>query len=192
MRGALRSGCSCAKVSRKKEVSPVQGGDIGRKLMKLNMSRTTLGVIFFAAIVSLVPSAQAGQCSQAGSAGNFGFTLTGVVILGTSPVPIAAVGRAALDAAGNVSGTESRSVGGGFADETFSGTYTVDADCTGTATLRFYESGQLARTSVLSIIFDSNEREIRMVQKSLQLPTGAFLPVVITVEAKRIFTNDED
>jgi hypothetical protein len=138
------------------------------------------------------PAARAGHCSLGSSAGNYGFTLTGVVITGTGPVPIAAVGRAALDTAGNVSGTESRSVGGGFADETFSGTYTVNSDCTGTAALKFYESGQLARTSVLSIVFDNNSREIRMVQKSLQLPNGAFLPVVITVEARRISFEDED
>jgi hypothetical protein len=30
-----------------------------------------------------------------------------------------------------------------------------------------------------------------MVQKSLQLPNGAFLPVVITVEARRISFEDE-
>ena len=107
------------------------------------------------------------------------------------PVTIAAVGRASLDATGIASGTESRSVGGEFADETFTGTYSVNADCTGTATINFYESGQLVRTSVLSMVFDANNREIRMVQKSLQLPDGAFLPVVVTVEAKRIFTEDD-
>ena len=115
-----------------------------------------------------------------------------VVIPGAVPVPIAAVGKAALDADGNVSGTESRSVGGGFADETFTGTYAVNPDCTGTTTLNFYESGVLVRTTVLSIVFDDHEREIRMVQKSLQLPNKAFLPVVITVEARRISTEDED
>jgi hypothetical protein len=83
-------------------------------------------------------------------------------------------------------------VGGGFADETFTGTYTVNSDCTGTATLTFYESGQLVRTSILSIIFDGNSREIRMVQKSLQLPNGAFLPVVITVDARKITFEVED
>jgi len=154
------------------------------------MKRTILNVIsgafFIIALSGIAPAAQAGQCSLVRSAGGYGFTLTGVVILPTGAVPIAAVGRADLDAAGNVSGTESRSVGGGFADETFTGTYTVNADCTGTTTLRFSESGQLVRTSVLSIVFDNNSREIRMVQKSLQLPNSAFLPVVITVEARRI------
>lgn len=160
--------------------------------MKRAIFKGICGALFLAALVGITPTSQAGQCTLERSAGGYGFTLTGVVILPTGPVPIAAVGRAALDAAGNVSGTESRSVGGGFADETFTGTYTVNADCTGTTTIKFYESGQLVRTSVLSIIFDNNSREIRMVQKSLQLPNGAFLPVVITVEARRIFFEVED
>jgi hypothetical protein len=136
------------------------------------------------------PSASATHCSLAMSSGNYGFTLTGVVILPAGAVPIAAVGKAVLDSTGNARGTESRSVGGGFADETFNGTYTVNPDCTGSATLNFYESGQLVRTSVLSLIFDAHGHEIRMVQKSLQLPTGDFLPVVITVSATRIGEED--
>ena len=160
--------------------------------MKRAFHSMLLGAIFLAALAGITPTAQAAQCSPGSSAGNFGFTLTGLVILPTGPVPIAAVGRATLDSAGNASGAESRSVGGGFADETFNGTFTVNADCTGTATLKFYESGQLVRTSVLLLVFDNNSREIRMVQKSLQLPNGVFLPVVITVEARRISVQDED
>ncbi len=159
--------------------------------MKLNLARTTVGIILIAILASLAPAAHAASCSLTGTAGKYGFTLTGVVILGTGPVPIAAVGRASLDAAGNVSGTESRSVGGGFADETFAGTYTVNPDCTGTATIDFFESGHLVRTSVLSLVFDNNQREIRMVQKSLTLPNSVSLPVVITVEARRIFSEDD-
>jgi hypothetical protein len=159
--------------------------------MKLNLLRFMYAITLSCMLVSLAPSARAARCSSPGVAGNYGFTLSGQVILSTGPVPIAAVGRAILDAGGNVSGSESRSVGGGFADETFAGSYAVNVDCTGTATIRFYESGQLVRTSVLSLIFDNNQREIRMVQKSLQLPNGAFLPVVITVEARRVF-EDED
>ncbi len=160
--------------------------------MKLNLARTTVGIILFAAVVALAPGAHAKSCSLAGTAGKFGFTLTGVVILPTGPVPVAAVGRATLDAAGNVTGTESRSLGGGFADETLTGTYTVNPDCTGTATIDFFQSGQLVRTSVLSFVFDNNQREIRMVQKSLTLPNNVSLPVVITVEARRIFSEEDD
>ena len=143
-------------------------------------------VLFFAVATPDLLADDHNRCSYQSVAGKYGFTLTGVVILPTGPVLIAAVGRAVLDAAGSASGTESRSVGGGFADETFTGTYAVNPDCTGSTTISFYESGQLVRTSVLSLVFDNNEREIRMVQKSLELPTGVFLPVVITVEARRI------
>ena len=160
--------------------------------MKRTILNAICGLFFLGALTAITPAAQAGHCSLSGSAGSYGFKLSGVVILPTGAAPIAAVGRANLDAAGDVSGTEARSVGGGFADETFTGTYTVNADCTGTTTLNFYESGQLVRTSVLSIVFDSNSRQIRMVQKSLQLPNGVFLPVVITVDAKRIFFEVED
>jgi hypothetical protein len=148
-------------------------------------------MLLLAAFGCIAPASQAGQCSLAGTAGKYGLTLTGTLILPTGPVPIAAVVRATLDAAGNATGAESRNVGGGFADETFTGTYTVNPDCTGTATINFYESGQLVRTSVLSLIFDNNQREVRMVQKSLQLPNGAFVPIVATVQGKRIFSEDD-
>jgi hypothetical protein len=160
--------------------------------MKRIIFNAICAAIFMVASVGVTPIAKAGQCSYRTSAGSFGFTLTGEVILPTGPVPIAAVGRANLESSGDVTGTESRNVGGGFADETFTGKYTVNADCTGTATLTFYESGQLVRISILSIIFDGNSREIRMVQKSLQLPNGAFLPVVITVDARKITFEVED
>jgi hypothetical protein len=131
-------------------------------------------------------------CSIGGAQGKYGFTLTGTVILPTGAVPIAAVGRVALNANGTVAGTESRSVGGGSADETFTGTYTVNSDCTGSATVSFYEAGQLVRISVLSIVFDDHQNEIRMLQKSLQLPDGSFLPVVITVQARKILAEDDN
>jgi len=134
--------------------------------------------------------AQAGQCSQETAAGKYGFTLTGWLILPTGAVPAAAVGQASVDTKGNVTGTEARSVGGGYADESLSGILSVNSDCTGSMTLNFYEGGQLVRTSVLSIVFVDNQRELRMVQKSLTLPNGTPLPVVITVNAKRIKAED--
>ena len=149
------------------------------------------GTLITMALLGQGPAAQAAQCSQSRVAGKYGFTLNGVVILPTGAVPIAAVGKAVLDADGSVSGTEARSVGGSYADETFTGTYTVNADCTGTTTLQFFESGNLVRTSVLSIVFDNNQREIRMVQKSLTLPNGVAPPVVITVEARRMSTDED-
>lgn len=142
------------------------------------------------AMLVFCSTANAGQCSQGGAAGKYGFTLTGWLIVSTGAVPAAAVGQASVDAKGNVTGTEARSVGGGYADETLSGTISVNSDCTGSMTLNFYDAGQLVRTSVLSIVFVDNQRELRMVQKSLTLPNGAAIPVVITVDAKRISDDD--
>ncbi len=152
-----------------------------------------LATAFFSTLCASAPSsAQAGRCSMRSGAGNYGFTLTGVVILPTGAVPIAAVGRATVDADGGVSGTESRTVGDGFAEETLAGTFVVNPDCTGTITLKFYESGQLVRTSTLTTVTDDDSKEIRMVQKSLVLPNGASVPVVITVEARKIFSRDQE
>lgn len=159
--------------------------------MRLNIRGILGAMILLVAFVWSAPSAQAAQCSQARAAGEYGFSLTGVVILPTGPVPIAGIGRATVDAAGNVSGTEARSVGGGYADETFTGTFTVNPDCTGSMTLNFYESGQLVRTSVVSTVTVSSGQELHGVQKSLTLPNGVKLPVVITLESKRISTEED-
>jgi len=148
-------------------------------------------VLFAMALLGTSAPARAEKCSLAAAAGKYGFTLNGVAITQAGAVPLAAVGKAILDAAGNVSGSEARSVGGAYADETLSGTYTVNADCTGTATVQFFEAGNLVRTSLLSLVFDNNLREIRMVQKSLTLPNNVALPVVITVEARKMFTEED-
>lgn len=126
------------------------------------------------------------MCSTDTVAGSWGFTLTGTLILPSGSVPVAAVLRGTADTEGNVTGTEARSVGGGYADETFTGKWTVNSDCTATASVSFYEAGQLVRVSLVTIVFDGNSREVRMVQKSLTLPDGTQLPVVVTVEGRKI------
>ena len=141
---------------------------------------------------SAIPS-RAGQCSTAKGAGSYAFTLSGTLIIPTiaTGANIAAVGRADLKADGTVSGTEARNVGGQYADETFTGTFSINADCTGTTTLNFYAQGQLVRISVLSTIQDDDNNEIRMVQKSLTLPNGEVLPAILTVDARRIDRNED-
>ena len=159
--------------------------------MKWNKTRTVTAISFLAAMcLSFATPAHAKECSAAGVAGGYGFTITGTLVLPT-PVPLAAVGKASFNANGGFSGTEARSVGGGFANETLKGTFTVNSDCTGTLTAEVFESGQLVRTSVFSIVFDNDEKEIRAVQESLQLPDGTFVPAVITVEGKKTFSGDQ-
>ena len=162
--------------------------------MKRKIVRATLLMISMVAVcVAVVPAAQAADhCSNAKAAGNWGLTLTGTLLLPTGPVPGAAVGRVRIDADGNVSGTEARNVGGGFANETLTGSLTVNSDCTATLTVNIYESGVLVRTSVLAAVFVDDSNKVRMVQESLTLPDGTIIPVVITVEGMRLFPEEGD
>src|ERR1700719_2907042 len=90
------------------------------------------GILLVAVALSAVPSAHAQPCSLAGTAGRWGYTYTGTIVLPTGGLPVAAVGRFTLEADGNLSGTQTRSNGGVTAQETISAKVTVNADCTGT------------------------------------------------------------
>jgi len=136
-------------------------------------------------LVFFVPSADAATCSTATVAGNWGFTLTGTVILPSGAVPLSAVLRGTADVSGHVSGIEARNLGGQYADETFTGVWIVGPDCVATATVIFKEDGHPVRTSVLTVVFDGNSKQARMVQKSLTLPNGTELPVIVTVEGTK-------
>jgi hypothetical protein len=143
--------------------------------------------------MGLASAAHAAEtCSNAKAAGNWGLTLTGTLLLPTGPVPGAAVARARIDAAGNISGTEARNVGGGFANETITGSWNVNSDCTATLTVIIYESGVLVRTSVLSAVFVDDSNKVRMVQESLTLPDGTTIPVVITADGNKLFSEHGD
>lgn len=163
--------------------------------MNLKMVRTTFGIIFIATLISLTPAAQAHNrsCSQAGVAGDWGYTYTGTIVLPTGAIPAAAVGSFSLDAQGNISGTQTRSVAGSTAEETIKGTGTVNHDCTATYKVDVYDgAGNLLRTAVLAGVFVDKERELRAIFASLVLPNGASLPPVITINAKKTFYEGED
>jgi hypothetical protein len=149
------------------------------------------GILLAAVALSAVPSVHAQQCSLAGVAGKWGYTYTGTIILPTGAVPVAAVGRFTLDADGNVSGMQTRSNGGVSAKETITAKVTVNADCTGTGNFNVYQSSQLVRSAVLALVFDDDSREIRAIFESLTLTNGPSLPVVITINAKKISGVEE-
>ena len=83
-------------------------------------------------------------------------------------------------------------MGGGFANETITGSWTVNPDCTATVTVNIYESGTLVRTSVLAAVFVDHLSKIRAVQESLTLPDRNNVPAVITVDGNKLFREDSD
>jgi hypothetical protein len=155
--------------------------------------RTTFVTILCATFLSLMPTARAqdeAACSNASVAGRWGYTYTGTILIptptGTATIPVAAVGRFTLDADGNFSGTQTRSNGGISAQETLTAKISVNADCTATGNFNVYQSGQLVRTAVLALVFDDDSKEARAIFDSLTLVNGPSLPVVITVQARKI------
>jgi hypothetical protein len=78
---------------------------------------------------------EAAQCSVATLSGTYIFTADGVAISGEDKVPFALAGIEVYDGAGQVQGVLSSSTNGAIVRNVpFSGTYTVNANCTGTYT----------------------------------------------------------
>jgi len=158
-----------------------------RNIMRIVLLFTLVATL----ILSVVPIAQARTCSNATGAGKWGFTVTGTIITPNGPVSVVQVGRFTLDRAGNVVGSQARSLGGGIARETFKGTTTTNPDCTGSGTIQvFDESGSLVRTSGLDFVLVDNAREARYIVTSIVLPNGASIPPILAVDAKRLFPED--
>ena len=148
----------------------------------------TLASIMWSIFI-LVPGLHA-ACSTASVAGRFGFTTTGSI---PAVGPVAATGIFAQDASGNITGAQTRSLNGSVADETFTGTATVNSDCTGTDTVQVFQDGSLVRTTTLHVVYDDNGREARAIFTSLVLqPSGVSLPSIITIEARKLSSREAD
>jgi hypothetical protein len=109
--------------------------------------RTTVkrifSLLFVLAVVVTTTSTVYAQCSNATLTGSYGFKQDGFGIIHNSKaklgnmIPFATVGVVTFDGAGNASFTLTQvfnSEGGEFF-EAIPGTYTVNSDCTGTATI---------------------------------------------------------
>jgi len=158
--------------------------------MNMN-SAGALTVLSTALILALSPlQAKAGVCSNAATAGNWAYTYTGTIFTQNGLLPIASVGHYHQDAAGNVTGSQARSVAGSPGAEDISGTVSVNKDCTASATIDVLANGQLQRTTTLALVYDSNQNHVRMIFQTVTLPGGANLPAVITIDGNKVFPKD--
>ncbi|PYV68198.1 MAG: hypothetical protein DMG96_37115 [Acidobacteria bacterium] len=158
--------------------------------MKNNIARALL-VLAAASVVALAPiQANAAQCSLGSMAGNWAYTYTGTIFTQNGPLPAASVGRYHQDTAGNITGSQTRSVAGNSGVEEITGKITVNGNCTATANINVFQNASLQRSAVLALVFDSNGNHSRTIFKSLTLPDGTDVPVVITADANRLVTRD--
>jgi len=153
--------------------------------MRHRIAPAALAIVFAGSLIVCMasPAHAAGSCSLARAAGNYGFTDNGTVI---GVGPRTAVGVFTLDAAGNITnGVATSSLNGSVAPETFSGTYTVNADCTGTGSATISSGGTEILALTMNLSFDSNMREMRAIFSSVTEPNGTALPSVINLEARK-------
>jgi len=132
----------------------------------------------------MAATAQNGSCSFARAAGTYGTSDSGTVVgIG----PRAADAMLTLDKAGNVSGPATVSLNAIVTHSTLSGTYTVNRDCTGSASFsEFDQSGNLLITATTDFFWVNNMREILFIFTSATLPNGTSLATVINGNAKKL------
>ena len=133
------------------------------------MKRRLFSTAFMLAGIALLATpallARNGPCSLQSVAGTYGYTISGNVLAGPAAGPTAGAGIITLNDDGTISnGSQTRSFNGSIADETTDGTYTVNDNCTGEASINVYDSnGTLVRTSLLHLVWDDGLSEIRAV-----------------------------
>lgn len=155
--------------------------------MKRDITWTIGFVTLLFGLARVAPAQIDGPCSAFSPAGTWGFTHTGTIIFPTGAVPVAIAGTFTVDANGNVSGTQTGSMGGQISRTTFKGTLTLNPDCTGTLTVDVYDQSEsLLRTVVWEAVYVDQAREAVGVATSLTLPNGASLPTIMPGQAKRM------
>ncbi len=163
-----------------------------KDLRKRNIAQTVFLATLLLGMAAAVSAQDGGTCSQVSVAGQWGYSETGTLILPTGPVPYSSLGRYTLDQDGNYTGARTASVGGNIQKATFTGTATVNSDCTGQVTIKFYDlSGNLLNTVLKALVYVNNEREARAIVTSAVLPNGTSLPTVLTTEAKKMFSGNQ-
>jgi hypothetical protein len=154
--------------------------------LKRNVVPTAVVIVFTATmLMSLAAAAEDGSsCSFARAAGKYGTSDSGTVVgIG----PRAADALLTLDAAGNIGGPVTASLNGSVTHSKLSGTYTVNRDCTGSASFTESDlSGNAILTATVDFVWVDNMREILFIFTSATLANGTPLATVINGDAKKL------
>jgi hypothetical protein len=122
----------------------------------MNFQKLCFAVLVFTTMIA-VGSASAGSCSDATLKGVYGFISSG---FGGDGTPRALVGQATADGKGNLSGTVTKSKDGTILTITFTGTYSVAKNCTGSLTF----IDQDGETRHVNFVFDNSKKGWQAIQ----------------------------
>jgi hypothetical protein len=133
-----------------------------RVAMVLILAATLAGGSILALKLVAAPKVQAESvCTSASFRGAFGYTFTGVT--GVDALAFAAVGKWIADGQGNFSGVETASSGGEILQRTYTGTYRVNSDCTGSA----ISNDNFGKTVKCDFVIVSGGTEIQVIETDL-------------------------
>ena len=137
-----------------------------------------VGVLAIGAGYAKNENASRAKCSEATLDGTYLFAEDGVLLTDNDQVPFALAGYQVYNGKGKVKGVQSGNFGGEvFRKESFTGTYTVKADCTATVT---YAGGD----EQFDLFLDPDGSKFTLVQvKPSDLVTSGFEP---RATAKRV------
>jgi len=144
----------------------------------LSRTHRTLMCLVAAALITSVLKAEDEdhRCSLRSVSGTFGYVVTGIR---NGVGPVAGAGELTFHQDGTISdGKQTVSFGGVIADETYSGTFTVNSDCSGSFTVDV-ASPIAPRTSHVDLVWvdDGNGA------KAIFTDAGT----ILTADAKRLF-----
>jgi hypothetical protein len=134
------------------------------KILKTSVAAAGMLMMFAGVAFAQEQSGKVKECSNATLHGSFGYTSTGTLLDTYVPPPLAGpfaeVGRQTFDGRGNTEGTATLSANGNINKVTIEGTYTVNADCTGSMTLNV---SPLGVTVHADFVIDDDGAELRAI-----------------------------
>ena len=159
------------------------------------MKRLKPGIIA-AALASLLTSGfttrldAQDRCTKASLNGSYAFKVDGTNVANPYlPLgPFAAVGKNTYDGRGHMRGVITVSSNGSIIPTTYTGTYTVNANCTGV------KSATLSIGAVVDFFFviDDDLREIQMVVTQAGPPGSVADGLTVSGSARKLFADRED
>ena len=126
--------------------------------MRMNL-RFTVGAAAGLLLLAATEVSAQERCTNASLSGSYAFKVDGTVVSADGSVPFAAVGKNTYDGKGGLDGTIVISWNGAIIRTTYTGTYHVKADCTGSKSATLVGGP----TVDFDFVIDDDAREIRMI-----------------------------
>jgi hypothetical protein len=150
--------------------------------------RSTIVALSASLLLSSVASRASAEpaCNNASLLGSYAFNVHGTNVsapLPGGPGPFAAVGKNAYDGHGHMKGVIVVSSNGVIISATYSGTYHVTADCTGSKSATLSINGAVGPTVDFDFVIDNELREIQMI-----VSDNGF---AVSGSARKLFTKEE-